>query len=842
MEVGRQLKRLGVHINFAPVIDVNNNSANPVINFRAFGEDRYNVARKGLAYMQGLQDAGIIACAKHFPGHGDTDADSHYTLPLLKHSIQEIDSVHLYPFRYLIDRGLQSVMVAHLQIPSLEPTTNLASTLSHNVVTGLLQTQLGFEGLIITDALDMKGVSDFFKPGELELRALMAGNDILLLPEDVPAAIRTIKKAVEDGTLAESFLNEKVRKVLFFKQMAGLDKWQPIPTDGLHAFLNNPRARQLNKTLVQSAITLVRNENDLVPVTGLANRRIAALAIGGEKGNPFQAMLSNYGRVDHFAIGKDHSPGQASRVLQELAAYDLVIVSVHNNSMFVSRRYGITPETINLIKTLAARQQTILNLFANPYSLDYFGREILNVDAVVIAYQDGLLFEEAAAQLIFGGLPARGRLPVTVSPYFPAYKSIPTPERFRVRFATPEEVGVNGHMLQRIDSIVADAIDRKAFPGCQIAVVRDGAVIYHKAFGYHTYDGQVPVKTTDIYDLASVTKIAATTASVMRLTDERKMDLEQNIGFYLPALKGSDKEKITMRDMLAHQGRLRSWIPFYLETVEKGQPHPAIYSTDFSDEFPYEVAHNLFMSANYRDTIFSRIVTSPLLNRKMYRYSDLGFIMLSDMIERQSGLPIDQFAHDTFFAPLGLQTMTYRPLDKFPRERIVPSEIDTVFRRQILLGHVNDPAAAMLGGVAGHAGLFSNALDLAVLMQMFLQGGEYGGTRFINESTLREFTKVQFAGNQNRRALGFDKPAITPAEGSPASKSASPLSFGHSGFTGTYTWVDPQEDLVYVFLSNRTFPDPNNRKISELSVRTNIHQVIYDAIYYQRYVESARLP
>lgn len=842
LEVGRQLKRLGVHINFAPVIDVNNNPANPVINSRSFGESRYNVAEKGVAYMQGLQDMGVIACAKHFPGHGDTDVDSHYDLPLLNHSFPEIDSLHLYPFKALIDRGLKSIMVAHLQIPILEPKVNLASTLSHNVVTGLLQIQMGFQGLIITDALDMKGVSNFFSSGELELRALLAGNDILLLPEDVEAAIQSIKKALNDGSLSENYLNYKVKKVLYHKQMVGLHRYQPIALRGLLADLNHSAALQLNKNLVQSAITVVRNENDILPISGLEKRRIASLAIGSSRNNAFQQMLGNYARVDHFSIDKNANANAVNQMMERLSGYDLVIVGVHNNSMLVSRDYGVNSTTVSLINHLAARQAVVLSLFANPYSLAFFKKEVLNIDGIVIAYQDGLLFEEAAAQVIFGGLPARGRLSVSVPPYFPLYKSIHTPDRFRIRFADPEEVGVNSRMLQRIDSIALQGIARKAYPGCQIAIIRDGAMIYHKAFGHHTYDGSTPVTTSDIYDLASVTKIAATTSAVMRLTDERKIDLGHNVGFYLPWLRGSDKEKINMREMLAHQGRLRAWIPFYLETLQDGVLHPAIYSNSPTLDYSIQVANQLYMNNGYRDTIYSKIVTSPLLSRNQYRYSDLGFIMLADIIQQQSGKTIDAFTREVFYEPLGLTTMTYRPLDFFEASRIAPSENDTIFRRQVLQGHVNDPAAAMLGGIAGHAGLFSNAKDLAVMMQMLLQNGEYAGTRFLNEATIKEFTRVQFAGNKNRRGLGFDKPNITASESSPAGKSASPFSYGHSGFTGTYTWVDPQENLVYVFLSNRTYPDPANRTITDLNIRTRIHQAIYDAINYNRFADNARMP
>ncbi len=842
MEVGRQLKRLGVHINFAPVVDVNNNPENPVINSRSFGECRYNVTRKGIAYMQGLQDAGIIACAKHFPGHGDTDQDSHHTLPYLRHSFEEVDSVHLYPFKRLFENGLQSVMVAHLQIPSLESEKDLASTLSHNIVTKLLQVEMGFDGLIITDALNMRGVSDYFEPGELELRALMAGNDILLLPEDVPAAIKSIKTAIHQGKLDEEYLNHKCRKVLYYKQMAGLEQQNPVQLDNLISDLNNNRANLLNKQLIQASISLIKNEHNLIPIKYPAKQKIATLAIGDSLGTPFQTMLDNYYPFDHFAIDKQHPIDESRKIIEKMLGYDMVIISVHNNSQFVTRNYGLNKETVNLIKDIASGSKVILSLFANPYSLSLFGKDVEDLETILVAYQDGEIYEEAAAQLIFGGLSAKGRLPVSVSPYFPAYKGYGTPDGFRVKFAKPEEAGLDSEILNRIDSIADKGIKEKVFPGCQIAVIKDGKVIYHKAFGYHTYDKETPVKPSDIYDLASVTKIAATTAAVMRLSDERRLNPDHHLGFYLPWVEGSDKENIELRQMLAHQASLRPWIPFFLETIHDGKPDETIFRSKKQDGFNIKVARGKYMNENYLDTIRERIVSSPLLSHSQYRYSDLGFIMLADIIERQSGKSLDHFVDEVFYKPLGLATFGFNPLERFDPERIVPSENDTLFRRQILQGHVNDPAAAMFGGVSGHAGLFGSALDLAVFMQMLLQEGEYAGTRYINAPTLEEFTRVQFAGNQNRRGLGFDKPSISLKEDGPACKSASPLSYGHSGFTGTYTWVDPLENLVYVFLSNRTFPDQSNRKIVEMNIRTEIHQVIYDAIYQSRLLETMKKP
>ncbi|MFO8067597.1 MAG: glycoside hydrolase family 3 N-terminal domain-containing protein [Bacteroidales bacterium] len=839
MEIGYQAKRLGVHINFAPVIDVNNNSDNPVINFRSFGECRYNVARKGLAYMQGMQDAGIIACAKHFPGHGDTDTDSHHSLPVINHPYEVLDSIHLYPFKQLINNGLLSVMVAHLNIPALDNKENLPSTLSPKIVYDLLQDNLGFKGLVITDALDMRGVSDHYNSGELELEALKAGNDILLLPQDIEAAIKTIAKAIKTGEISQKYLEQKVKKVLYYKQAVGLNNYKPITTKNLYKDLNNTRTEVLNRRLVQSAITVVKNDKDILPIKNLHINRIASLSIGASKENPFQAMLNNYANVTMFSIRKNATEQEISKMLKELEGFDIVIVSIHNNSMYAEKKYGIGFQTIDIINKIAWQNNTILNLFANPYSLEYIDKStIANLSAIMISYQDGVLFENAAAQAIFGGVPARGRLPVSIPPYFPAYFGVQTPGQFRIKYGIPEETGINSEKLLRIDSLALKGIEEKAFPGCQIAVLKNGIVIYNKSFGYHTYEEKRRVKNSDIYDLASITKIAASTLSIMKLLDDGKLDIDQSIDHYLSRLQGTNFAGIEIREILAHQAMLRSWIPFYLNTLENNQPSSSIYQNHYSEEFPIEVARNLFMHKNFKDSIFHIIQETPLLEKKRYVYSDLGFIMMAELIEGLVEEPLETFVQNNFYRPLGIKTLGFHPRNKFDLDRIVPSENDTLFRKQTLQGYVNDPAAAMLGGASGHAGLFGNAIDLAILMEMTNRQGYYGGEQYVKPETVKEFTTVQYAGNKNRRALGFDKPCITPDNPSPVCESASPESYGHSGFTGTFTWVDPAEKLVYVFVSNRTFPDQNNWKINEMDIRSNIHQAIYDAIYASRYFDT----
>jgi beta-N-acetylhexosaminidase len=843
LEMGRQCRRMGVHINFSPVIDVNSNPSNPVINSRSFGECRYNVSRKGMALMLGMQDAGIIATAKHFPGHGDTDVDSHHALPMINHPLQQIDSIHLFPFRHLIDKGLKGIMAAHLNIPSLEPILNLPSSLSKSIITDLLQKEMGFNGLVFTDALNMKGVTDSYRPGDLEVMALLAGNDILLMPENVHTAINAIKKAIEKDVIDEEIINIKCRKVLYFKEQSGLNNRRALTNNNLLTDLNSARALNLNRRLAEASITVISNKNDILPLKELDTLQIAALSIGAAEDNPFQAMLNHYAPVKMLSIPKNHTAQQAEAIMSELNKFNLVIISVQNNTMFPGRNYGVNNQTIELINKISSSGNVILNVFASPYSLMPFGNKLQNIQSILISYQDGRDYEEASAQIIFGAISARGKLPVSISPFYSIYSGINTPGRLRIKYINPESSGYDPNLLHRIDSIALAGINEQAYPGCQIAVIKDGEMIYNKSFGYHTYDNNIKVKNSDIYDLASLTKIIGTTSSLMTLVDKGLIDLDKPLSDYLPYLKGSNKEGLMIREILAHQAKLRSWIPFHISTLEDGKPSKLVYSEKQSVEFPVRVAKDFFIHKDYRDTIFHKIAISDLLNRKRYIYSDLGFMLFAEMIDELTKLSYEVYLERTFFRPLGFQTMGFNPIDRYNPDRIVPTENDTLLRGQLLKGFVHDPGAAMLGGVAGHAGLFSNAAELAVFMQMLLDEGSYGGITFINPSTVKEFTTTQYAGNQNRRALGFDKPAISKRDNSnPACESASMLSFGHAGFTGTYAWADPQENLVYVFLSNRVNPGASNRKISELSIRTEIQQAIYNAIYLERFMDNNRLP
>lgn len=829
VETARQMKRMGMHVNFAPVVDVNSNAENPVIDTRSFGENKLQVAKKGIAIMKGMQDNGILACAKHFPGHGDTDSDSHLTLPTIKHPISRLEDIEFYPFREMIKEGIGSMMVAHLNIPALDTTTNLAATLSPQIVNGLLREQMGFDGLIFTDALNMKGVSNFYQPGEVELKAFLAGNDVMEFAEDVPKAMQLIRQAVLDSIVTQEEIDRRCLKVLNAKAWFGLHNYRPIEIAGLTEDLNNGQARSLHERLVENSLTLLRNKDELIPIGHLEQMHIASLVIGDTLENEFQKMLSKYAQVDHYALASRNLTDTLDTLIMKLQMYDVVIVSIHDLSSKRVKNYGVTQPLLDLIGVLNEHTKVVVNLFESPYGLSRMpGFE--NVNTVLFSFERSAVSQRLSAQAIFGGVAISGTLPVTANRMF-AYGSGMKTHKTRLAYGDPFQVGMDERILAGVDAITLEAIKAKATPGAQLLIAKDGIVVYEKTFGHHTYDEKEPVLPSDIYDLASITKIAASLLSFMKLVDEKKVDVNDEVSDHLLELKKTNKKKLIFRDMLAHQGRLQAWIPFYQNTLKNGDPDPRYYQTEQSEGFPHEVANNLYMRKDYPDSMYRIINRSDLIEKGQYKYSDLGYYYIKKLVKLEGDQPLDEYSTDNFYLPLGLQTMGFKPKDRFELARIIPTEYDMTFRKQLIHGDVHDPGAAMLGGVGGHAGLFSNANDLAVIMQLFLNKGQYGGKRYISEKTISEFTKCQFCQDGNRRGIGFDKPEPS-GKGGPTCECVSYLSFGHTGFTGTMAWADPDKEIVYIFLSNRVYPDADNNKLIKMDVRTRIQQVIYDSLVF----------
>jgi len=827
-EIAKQCKRLGIQANFAPVVDINSNAANPVIGCRSFGEDKTNVANKGIAYMNGLQKNGVLATAKHFPGHGDTDSDSHYTLPIVPHSKERVDSLELYPFKKLIDNELGGIMVAHLYFPAYEKKKKTATTLSHNVVTKLLKEDLGFNGIVVTDALDMKGVTKYHKPGNIEVKAFQAGNDILLLPVDVPKAIYKIKRAISKGKISILDVDKRCRKILEYKEKLGLDKYQNVEIENIYNDINNSEANYLNQRLYEASITLVKNENSIIPLQNLDTFKIASVSIGVDKVSGFQEMMNNYARIDNFTMPKEASDDEIFLLLSELSDYNLVIVGIHNTSIFPSRKFGITQKSIGFINSLKHQNKIILDIFASAYSLAYF-EDTENIEAIIVSYQDNEISMDVSAQLIFGGIGAKGRLPVTASENFPLNSGIETMP-IRLKYTSPEELNISKTAIEKIDSTANYGVEIEAYPGCQILAAKDGKVFYNKSFGYFTYDKNNAVENSDIYDLASITKIAATTIAMMKLVDDNIVDIDQKVSKYIPFLLNTNKEDIILRELMAHQARFQAWIPYFESTISENGPDSEIYNNIITEEFPSRVAEDIYIRKYYTHNVFDSILSSPLRECDEYKYSDLGFYLLMQVLENTTNKPFELYLEKNFYQSLGLSNLGFLPRNSVELTDIVPTENDTIFRMQLLQGDVHDPGAAMLGGVCGHAGLFSNTSNLAIIMQMLLQYGSYAGVNYIDSSLVSEFTQIQFPLNDNRRGVGFDKPLQIYNEEGPTCEAVSSSSFGHSGFTGTYVWADPKNNLIYVFLSNRVCPDASNMKIIDENIRTNIHQLFYEAI------------
>lgn len=866
-EMAVECRRLGVHVNFAPVLDVNSNPKNPVINSRSYGEGKINVAEKGVAFAAGLQNGGVIAVGKHFPGHGDTDTDSHHDLPVVDRSREQLEALELYPFRKSVDAGIGGIMVAHLNVPALDSKAKAAS-LSYPIVTDLLKNELGFDGLIFTDALNMQGVRKFYKPGEVDAKAAIAGNDVLLFSEDVPKAIHEIKEAIASGELAQADINRSCLKILKAKQWLGLNHFQPLSFDRLWSELNTQQGMILRRMLIENAITVVKNENELLPLKRLDTLRIASVAMGAKKRNHFQEYLGRYTEIDFYQIDKKASDKQYNTLLKNLESYNLIIVSKHDSDRRASRKFGVTDQTVSFVNKLSKRKKVIFDLFASPYALGFY-KKLNKLEATMVSYEDNVETQKASAQIIFGGIGAKGRLPVSVNKNIPEGAGLDT-KKNRLGYAYPEQTGFDSKQFGKVDSIVYDAIENKATPGCQILVAHKGRIIHEKAYGYHTYDEKVKVKTSDLYDLASVTKVTASLPVLMQLVDDGQIDIDGQLGDYMASARGTNKDTLVLRKILAHQARLLSWKPFHRDAVDTARLRKDLFSRDSSrlyrikvgnhlyvnknykfrkkffkhqasNNYPTQIAENLFIKEGYSDTIYKQILATDYREKNGYKYSDLGFVLMKKMLEEHLACTMEAYVKNNIYSMVGAGTLGYHPRNRFSLARIAPTQNDTFFRKQLIKGFVQDPTAAMLGGVAGHAGVFGSAGDLGKLMQMYLQKGSYGGVSFISSQTLDRFTSRAYPEGENRRGIGFDKPFLDNTDnGGPTTTKASPNSFGHTGYTGTMVWVDPDYDLVYVFLSNRVYPDDWNTKLMKLDVRTKIQECLYNAITLPVVVDSTK--
>ncbi|ODS78296.1 MAG: beta-N-acetylglucosaminidase, partial [Chryseobacterium sp. SCN 40-13] len=671
------------------------------------------------------------------------------------------------------------------------------------------------------DALNMKGASNFKQPGDIDLEAFLAGNDVLLFAENVPVAIEKFCQAYNDSILSDDRIEYSVKKILKYKYRIGLNKYKPIDLNNLVSDLNAPEFDDLNYQLYENAITVLKNADNELPIGALENENIAYIKLGDDKNETFLNTLRTYAPVTEIAL--DSVP----LMLDKLKNYNKIIVGFHKADG-AWKKHDFTPKELSLLNLFAGSNNVILTVFAKPYTL--LSIESFDVfKGVVLAYQNNDIAQTVAAEVIFGGIGAKGKLPVSINNAFKVNDGLKTSKINRLGFTTPQNVGMNPYILAKIDKLAQKAIDGKMTPGLQIVVARKGKIFYQKSFGYRDYKNTDKVTNQDVYDLASLTKILSTLPNVMQLYDKKKLEMDAKLGTMLPVFADTDKKNITLKDMLTHQARFQAWIPFYQSTLDSTKrPSKKYYRLTYSPEFPLQVDENLYLRKDYSDTIIKRIAMSKLLPKKEYKYSDFSFILLKDYLEKTTHKTLDVLSDAAFYKPLGASTMTYNPLRKMDMDIIPPTEIDKYYRYTKVQGYVHDMGAAMQDGVAGHAGLFANAVDVAKMMQMYLQKGNYGNHQYFSEKTFDDFNNCAFCKEGNRRGIGFDKPQL--GKEGPTCGCVSMTSFGHTGFTGTMAWADPDKEIVYVFLSNRTFPESTVNKLSKENIREDIQKVIYEAI------------
>lgn len=846
-EVARELRRVGIHVNFAPVLDVNDNSQNPVIGTRSFGESPELVSRHAIAYARGLEDGGVLSVGKHFPGHGSTVEDSHKTLPLIDKSMREINTCELIPFRNYIAAGLSGILIAHLNVPAID-ASGRPTTMSRHCVTDLLKDQLGFRGLVFTDALSMEGAKRNVS-GSPCVNALLAGNDVLLMPANADAEVQAVLAAVAAGTLSQQDIDDHCRKVLSYKYALGLTVPQSVAVSGASASVAGGDANALQHQLVASSITVVKNHDGILPVRNLQSRHIAVVTLGDERGvkSMYARRSTDYAQATHFAWkAGDDAMALAHRVAD--GNFNLVSVAV----------CGTDSATCAAASAIVKRcKNVVLTVMGKPYEISRCGSLITNshVKAALVAYQTDDLAQDYAVQTIYGGNAARGILPIALkcgSKTYHAGHGIHYAAT-RLGYGVPSEVGVNDRLLQQIDSLARLGVRERAFPGCQVLVARHGKIICQRSYGEIDFGSGIPVTDNTLFGLASVSKCAGTLPAVMKVFDDGKFELDEPASRIITDLRGGDKADITFRDLLYHEtgmpASLNMWTMMMDTATYRGaliaesadadhtikimngawghkdaRLRTDILSNHQTERFNIAIADGLWGGRVTYDSIMQRIYHIGL-GKKKYLYSCLNFCLLADAVQRLTHSPLNYYVNTKIFAPLGAYRTLYRPLSRFPRDQIAYTEVDTYLRRQHIHGYVHDELAAFSGGVQGNAGLFSTAADLAKLLQMWLNGGTYGGVRFYKPSTVEIFTTQKSANSH--RGLGFDKPVVGNPEASNTCPEATAETYGHTGFTGTSFWVDPKNDMFYIFLSNRVSPTRNNPNFSRIGARSRIHSLVY---------------
>ena len=796
--IAKEGRAMGIHQNFSPVVDINNNPDNPVINIRSFGETKEIVSRFAIPFIEGTQESGMIATAKHFPGHGATDVDSHNDLPVIRFDRKRLEDVEFAPFRDAVREGVLSMMIGHLSIPAVDDTVGLPSTLSKKIITGVLRDEMGFKGLVVTDAMEMSGVSKEFSPAEAAVMTVRAGTDMVLLPPDEDGAIDALVTAVRQGLILESRIDASVRKILAAKKWIGLDMQREVSLENLFRDVAPLRHTLLSEEIARNAVTLVKNENSVLPLSPYSQQRVALISVldngeevgAGGAGGFMSEVRSRCPNLSRGFISPRSFSGEAERLLESAKEADVILLAVYNRVRSGHGTIALPQVEADFInEVLDMGKPVALVSFGNPYLLKDFKK----VNAYIAAYSESNVMVRAAAEAVFGEAASSGTLPITIPDAAARGDGLKLPQ-VNLRFDAPEVAGFDPDKLGRIDAIINAGIRDSAYPAAEAVVVKDGIIALDKAYGRYDYSfASREIDESTMFDLASCSKVISTTTAVMKLYEEKKIDLDAPVASYIPEFGQNGKEHVTIRNLLLHNSGLPGWKQFYLTCTNPEQVLDSLYAT----RLIYKTGDSTV-------------------------YSDLGFITLGRVVAKVTGMTLDKFMAGEFFGPLSMTHTMYNPSASL-LNHIAPTEYDSVLRRTLVRGVVHDENAYVLGGVSGHAGLFSTALDLARIMQLLVNGGTYGGTRYLQESTVKLFTTRQ--SSASTRALGWD----TKSPGrSLAGTLFPPNSFGHTGFTGTMVWADPARKLFGILLTNRVYPTRENLKIS--SVRPKFYDAIIEAL------------
>ncbi len=775
---------LGIHWTFAPVVDVNNNPDNPLINLRSFGEDPELVARLGAAFIRGARSGGMLTTAKHFPGHGDTAVDSHLELPVIGVDREHLETVEWPPFREAIAAGVDSVMVGHVAVPALDPSGRPA-TLSATLNADVLRDEMGFQGLIVTDAMVMKGVGTTWI-GKATVDAVRAGADVILMPPDLRVALQSLIRSVEEGELDEERIDRSVRRILEAKARIGLHVDQLVDLEAGAPEVGRPEDVRRAMEIAEASITVVRNDGGLLPLKAEDRLRILHLVMPNDLGFPPDEFRARRIAVKTISLGDEVVEERAGEILETSRSFTLILVSA---SFY---RQSISASLLRLLGRLAETDvPMIVASFGSPYLL----AELPEIPVYLATYGTPETSRYAAVSALFGEIDVRGKLPVTLSEDYPYGQGFEIPRRaMTLRTASPENAGFKPGGMEEVDRMLEEFVEQGAFPGGIVAVGHRGALVHLHPFGRLSYDENAPeVEEDTIYDLASLTKVVATTTMAMIMVDEGRLDLDAKVQDFLPLFKGPGKDEVTIRHLLTHSSGVDWWAPLYEEL-----------------EGPEEYLQRIQGM---------ELVYEP---GSVYKYSDLGIILLGEILSRVAGQPLEEFVRERVFEPLSMPDTLFRPGDDC-LSRIAPTEYDT-WRGRLVRGEVHDENAFALGGVAPHAGLFSTAGDLSRFVQMLLNGGVLEHHRIVSRETVELFTRTAGEG-ESTRALGWDTKS---PEKSTAGSYFSPRSFGHTGFTGTSIWVDPDRELFLILLTNRVHPTRDNQLIRK--VRPAVADAVVNAL------------